>query len=159
MIEKLKELGGMGLGILIFIGILAIPVLFLKGSVWASTHLLKPLTYLGWIVLAVDLIILLPLSIFRRLRGFTGGGIMISSYLFGLVTWLLGFVITYSLWGMIAVIIGFLIVGVGVVPIAMLALAINGYWAPFFTLVVLILVTYGSRIIGASIAASVEEYY
>lgn len=107
-------------------------------------------------MLAVNIVIFLPLSIFTRLRGFTGGGIFFSSFLFGFVAWLLGFILTYSIWGAWAVVIGVLFLGGGVVPIALLATAINGYWDPFLTLLVVTALTFGARIIGLLIAESGE---
>lgn len=124
------------------------------GGLWASTHLLRPLIGIGRIVLAIDILVLLPLSIFRSLRSFTGGIIFVSSYIFGLVTWILGLVITYALWGIFAVIVGMFIFGVGVVPTAILALAVNGYWKSLFTLLMLSVVTFAARLFGVFIMAA-----
>ncbi|MHB8405789.1 MAG: hypothetical protein ACYDCJ_10240 [Gammaproteobacteria bacterium] len=157
MIEKVKALGGVLLGIAIFVCVLALLVVFIKGSLWASEHLLQPLIVIGWIALALNILILLPLSIFKWLRGFTGGGIFLSSYIFGLVSWLLGFVLTYALWGLWAVIFGILFLGGGVVPIALLATLFKGLWEPFFTLIVLTVITFGSRVGGLLIASSASE--
>ncbi len=156
MVEKIKEMAGMAFGLPIFIAIVSLPVVFFMGAAWASKNLLGPLIIIGWILLAVNIVIFLPLSIFKRLRGFTGGGIFFSSFIFGIVAWLLGFILTYSIWGTWAVIIGVFLMGVGVVPIALLATLINGYWDPFFTLLVLTVITFGSRIIGMLIAESAE---
>ena len=156
MLGKLKGLGAVALGVLGFVAMIAVPIVVLRGSLWASTHLLNPLITAGWIAVALDVLLLLPLSIFKKLRGFTGTGIMFSSFLFGAVTWLLGLVVTYSLWGGFAVIVGVLFMGVGVVPIGMAASAWNGMWEPFFTLSVLTVVTFGSRFLGGFIAATGE---
>ena len=152
MFEKVKELGGYLFGIAIFIGLLALPIIFIKGSFWASENLLPPLIAIGWLALALDILILLPLSLFKSLRGFTGSVIFLSSFIFGLVTWLMGFVLTYAIWGLWAVIIGFLFFGGGVVPIALLATLIKGAWEPFFTLIALVVLTFGSRVGGVLIA-------
>lgn len=154
--EKLKEMTGMIFGFLILIAFLSLPLVFFMGAAWASKNLLGPLIVIGWILLAVNIVILLPLSIFKWLRGFTGGGIFFSSFLFGLVAWLLGFILTYSIWGAWAVVIGILFLGGGVVPIALLATAINGYWDPFFTLLVVTALTFSARTIGMHIAESGE---
>ena len=156
MFDKLKEMAGMALGLLIFIGMLALPFVFIMGATWASKNLLEPLIIIGWGLLALNIIIFLPLSIFKRFRGFTGSGIYASSFLFGLVAWLLGFILTYYIWGAWAVVIGILFLGGGVVPIALLATAISGYWDPFFSLLVVTVLTFASRIIGLLIAESGE---
>lgn len=156
MVDKLKEMAGMAFGFFVFIAILSLPLVFIMGAAWASKNLLGPLIIVGWILLAINIVIFLPLSIFKRLRGFTGGSIFFSSFLFGLVAWLLGFILTYSIWGAWAVVIGILFLGGGVVPIALLATAINGYWDPFLTLLVVSVLTFGARIIGLLIAESGE---
>lgn len=156
MAEKLKQMAGMAFGLLMLIAILSLPLVFFMGAAWASKNLLDPLIALGWILLAINIVVLLPLSIFKRLRGFAGTGIYFSSFVFGLVAWLLGFILTYSIWGTWAVVIGILFLGGGVVPIAMLATAINGYWDPFFTLLVVTILTFVARIIGMLVAESGE---
>ena len=128
------------------------PILLILGSTWAAKNLLQPLIVLGWIVVAIDILILLPLSLFKGLRGFTGTAIFISSFLFGLVTWLLGFILTYAIWGLWAVIAGVLFFGGAVVPFALIATLFNGMWEPFFTVIILAALTFGARIIGLLIA-------
>lgn len=144
----------MMLGLMVFLALASVPLIFLAGSVWAAEHLLPPLIVAGWFAIALDVLVLLPLSIFRRIRGFTGGAIFISSFVFGAVTWLLSLILTYALWGLGAVVVGILLFGGAVVPFAMLATMFQGMWEPFFTVFVLLLVTFGSRIVGALIAES-----
>ena len=132
--------------------ILALPFVFIKGALWASNNLLPPLFTAGWVALAVVLLLLLPLSLFRRLRGFTGGSIFLSSYLFGLICWLFGFVVTYHLWGAWAVIAGLLFLGGGVVPIGMVAALFKAEWQVLITLIVLTVLTFGTRLGGVAIA-------
>ena len=156
MIEKIKEMAGMAFGFLILVAVLSLPLVFIMGAAWASKNLLGPLVVIGWVLLAINIVILLPLSFFKRLRGFAGGGIYFSSFVFGLVAWLLGFILTYSIWGAWAVVVGILFLGGGVVPIALLATAINGYWDPFFTLLIVTILTFAARIIGMLIAESGE---
>lgn len=146
--EKLKKLNTAALGIAFFLAILSIPAFFILGSAWAAEHVLQPLIIVGWVLLVLDLLVLLPLSIFRGIRGFTGSAIFISSFVFGLVTWLLGFILTYTLWGSWAVVAGILFFGGAVVPFALLATMFKGMWGAFFTVIILIVVTFGSRITG-----------
>jgi hypothetical protein len=74
------------------------------------------------------------------------------SYLFGVTLWLTGFLVTFALWGTVAVVLGVLLLGVGVVPIGLLATALNGMWPQFFSLLVMVLLTFGTRM--GSIALS-----
>jgi hypothetical protein len=52
------------------------------------------------------------------------------------------------------VVIGILLFGGNVAPFAALATGFEGMSGPFFTLLVLLVVTFGSRVVGASIAES-----
>jgi hypothetical protein len=56
-----------------------------------------------------------------------------------------------------AVFIGLFLAGVGMVPIAMLATLIKGMWGPLIELVLLTIMTFGSRIGAMSLAESLER--
>jgi O-antigen/teichoic acid export membrane protein len=155
-IENLKALSTAVLAGAFFIAVASIPALFLLGGTWAAKHLLQPLIVIGWIAVALDVLVLLPLSVFRKIRGFTGAVIFISSFVFGLVTWLLGFILTYALWGIWGVLIGILLFGGAVVPFALMATMFEGMWDPFFTVLVLLIITFGSHTAGMLIAESTE---
>lgn len=100
------------------------------------------------------MLLLLPLSVFRRVRVFAGSTIWFSSYVFGLIAWMFSFVITYGLWGLFGVLVGMMLAGVGVVPLAMIAAALNGYWLVVVEVLVLALITYGARLAGLGIWAA-----
>ena len=83
---------------------------------------------------------------------------MIASLVFGFTLWVWGLLFTYHLWGAIAVFIGLFLMGVGVVPIAMLATLFKGMWSTLGELVLLTVLTFGTRFAGAWTAAKAEEY-
>lgn len=154
MLESAKKFGTILLGLAVVLAVLALPFVFIKGAMWASKNLLPPLFAVGWVAIAVVILVLLPLSLFRRLRGFTGTAIFLSSYVFGLICWLTGFVVTYSLWGVWAVVLGILFLGGGVVPIGMVASLFKGEWQMLALLLILVVLTFGTRIGGMAIAES-----
>ncbi|MCY0856433.1 hypothetical protein [Cupriavidus sp. D39] len=143
----MKAIGRAAFVLVFLVGVIAVGLLAIKGVAWAATTWLPALIKAGWLVLAVDVLILLPLSIFKRLRGFTGGGIFASSYLFGLITFLMGFVTTWMLWGKWAVIVGILMFGGAVVPFALLAALFDGMWGLFATLLSLCALTFGAKLV------------
>ena len=55
---------------------------------------------------AVAIFVLLPLAIWRRTRGAAGVGLLVTSYIFGLTTWLLGAAVTFGSFGWLGLIIG-----------------------------------------------------
>jgi hypothetical protein len=153
-------LKSLGWTIVAFVGVgllLAIVVLLLKGIKWASEALLPWLMAGAGLVLVIDVVFLLPLSLFRRLRVFTGASLQWSSLLFGLTTWLSGFLLTYALWGGFWVGVGMLFFGIGVVPMAMLATLFKGMWAELIALVIMVVMTFGVRGAGLAISAAAED--
>jgi len=157
MKEKLKNIGYYVLGLAGLLLLLLVSVAMIKGAVWIGEHALQWLINFSWIVFAINLFILLPLGLFRK-TGIVGGmGMYISSYVFGLTLWFLGLLLTYFTWGFFGIFIGLVLGGVGVVPVAMLAMLLNG---EFFTLVVLIMLTiltFGARALGIYFASRAEE--
>ncbi|MEJ2061521.1 MAG: hypothetical protein P8Y64_13730 [Gammaproteobacteria bacterium] len=152
-------LAGLG-GILIVIAFISIfsiiAFLIIEGTAWASTKLLPWFSILTWIALFIVLFIILPLAIPKPTRGFAAVSLFIASYIFGVTLWMEGFLFTLVIWGMGAVFIGLFLGIVGVVPIAMLATLIKGMWMPLIEMVVLLIMTFGSRIGAVALAESLE---
>jgi hypothetical protein len=77
------------------------------------------------------------------------GNILITSYLFGLAVWLFSAVITFTFWGFWgALFLGLILLGVGIVPMALLAVATHSQWNMAVVIVGGIVLTFGTRIIG-----------
>ncbi len=154
----LKGIGGVLLGATSLVALGLITVGLILGAAWVTERLLGPLITVGWIAITLDLLVLLPLSIVRPFRPYTGTAIGLSSYIFGLVTWLSGFGLAFSIWGAWAVIVGLAFAGVGVVSVALLATLLHGRWGEFLALIVLLVVTIGARIGGAAVASATKSY-
>ncbi|MGA9364885.1 MAG: hypothetical protein WBW16_11035 [Bacteroidota bacterium] len=157
MKEKLKSIGSALLGIGIFIGIILLAAFFIRGGLWLSEILYPWLTLISAIAFFVCILILLPLAFFRKTRGVSGVGLFIASYIFGASLWVWTFLLTYTLWGATALFIGLFLAGVGVVPIAMLATLFNGEWSILAQLVLLVIFTFGSRMLGLYLSGKAEE--
>jgi hypothetical protein len=155
--EVAAGLGGLLLTLAFMAAFGVIVALFIYGAGWASTKLLPWFSILTWVALATVVFVLLPLSIPRATRGFSSVAIFIASYVFGVTLWMMGLLLTLSIWGVTAVIIGIVLGGVGVVPIAMLATLFHGYWLPLVELILLTIATFGCRIGALSLAQSLEQ--
>lgn len=155
--ETLGAIGGLALMLAIAAVGIAIVIAFILGGVWGSKHLLPWLTVISFVVFAIVIFVLLPLAIPRATRGFSSISMLIASYVFGATLWMFGLLLTYFTWGVVAVIIGLVFFGVGVVPIALLATLFKGMWGPFFTLILLAIATYGCRIGAMSLAESLDR--
>lgn len=154
--DTLKSIGGTLLGIAIFIGIIIATVLFFTLGAKVAFEIAPFINWLAGILFTANLLLLL-VAIIPKTRGVIGVIIYISSYVYGLSAWIYGLAVTLALWGWIAVIIGLFMGGIGVVPIGMLAAIFNGEWGIFWTLLLTVLLTYGSRIVGYALANSSEN--
>lgn len=154
--ETLKSIGGALLGIAFFVGSIIALILFFTVGAKVGATILPLVSWLTGILFAINVIALL-VAISRKTRGVVGIIIFISSYVYGLQTWITGLLVTLALWGWIAVIIGLFMGGIGVVPIGMAAAIFNGHWGIFFVLLVNVILTYGARAIGMSLAESAER--
>lgn len=140
--------GSYGMGAVGCLVMLSLPVLFLVGAEILGEFVLPWLLLVCPAVVVLSVVVIPPLTIFRTTRPWAGLAMVVGSHIFGLTTWLLGFVLTLTLWGMIAVIIGLFLLGVGVVPFAMLATGFNGMWLEFGILWLGVVLTFGYRILG-----------
>lgn len=77
---------------------------------------------LPFAILAFGLsILLLPVAAWRRTRGFALVCMFILTIVCGITTWLYGAACTFMAWGWVGLIVGLALMGVGVVPLAMVA--------------------------------------
>ena len=149
MLERVKSAGqtmGGFAALLALLGIsFAIGSAFMKGAAWLVANTLEWVVFVASLVLTIDVFVLLPMAMFRRLRAYSAMALLVSSYVFGFTTWLYGFIFTYGLWGGIAVVLGLFMFGVGVVFMGMLATAFKGMWEACATLLVMTILTFGVR--------------
>ncbi len=157
MSDILKSIGGFILMIGFFIIGIFIILGFINGSTWLGTKILPLLSVVVCIVFAIDILIILPLGLIRKARGISGVGLFISSYIYGIFLWFWTLLITYFTWGFIAVFIGIFVVGIGCVPIAIVASLVKGGWAVFGQILILIVFTYGTRTLGILFCNQADE--
>jgi len=73
------------------------------------------------------------------------------SYPIGFTTWVLCAIATLNLWGTAALVIGILFLGVGVLPMAILAALFHGAWSVVGTILFQMLLLYGTRFGGIAV--------
>lgn len=147
-----KNIGTYALGIVALLAVIALPVILIAGGVWIGEKILPWLMLISLIALGICIVILGPLALLRFTRPWAGIGYFIASYVFGLTGWFMGLLLTWMLWGGVAVIIGLVFLGVGVIPIAMLATLFKGMWAELGLLILAVVLTYGLRVLGMHLA-------
>lgn len=161
MLEKQKDFLAAAFNGLGCIPLIVVPLLFLfvwiKGLAWFVPNVVPVLIEIGWVILAINIVVLLPLSVSKKLRRFTGTTMFFSSYLFGVLSWVLGLQLTLIAWGIWGFIIGLIFAGLGFVPLGLIAAAIKGDWQFFLILLTLIAVTFGARFAGLAISLSAND--
>ena len=154
--ERLKHVSGTVTGVLLLLLFLTLPVVLLLGaaefSVWALEWI--PSTFaLG----AGACLLLLPLAAIPVTRGAAAGFYGVISFLFGACIWLYALAFTYLEWGMIAVVVGVLLAGVGVIFTGLLAALFSGAWAVLGNIALLFAFFAGSRILSIWLSSLAEE--
>ena len=157
MKDWLKSIGSLVLGLCIIVGVMCILMMFVKGGVWLSERIYPWLVMLTAIALFVVILVLLPLAFFRRTRAVAGIGIYIASFVVGLSLWVWSLLISYQIWGVAGIVVGLLLGGVGVVPIAVLATLFHGMWSMVSELLLVTAVTFGLRFLGIWLIAKAED--
>jgi hypothetical protein len=157
MKDFIESIGGFLVGVIVLIGMAFLAGIFLKGGVWLSIKILPLIAIVAWIVFALNLFIVLPLGIFDKTKAISAFGLVISSYIFGLYIFCWSMLLAYLFWGVTGLVIGLFIAGVGVVPVAMLAVTVNGEWLVLVQLFIMAIVTYGSRVLGFYFADKADD--
>jgi len=157
MKEKLKSFGSTLLGLAIIAGILILIILALHGTAWVSEKLLPVLDVVISISFVPILLVVLPLSFFKKCRGWCGLTFYFWSYLIGLYLWMASLLATLVLWGWFAVILGLFLAGVGVVPIALLASAFHGEWSLFGGIFLQLAFVIAARMYGIYLLGKADE--
>jgi hypothetical protein len=157
MKEFLKSIGGFVLGVVLLLAFLILVDLFLYGAGWFSEKVLPVVSLIGAVTLLILLLVFLPLSIFRKCRAWCAAAFIYWSYLCGLSLWMFSLLVTLNLWGLTAAIIGLLFMGIGILPVALLACIFKGEWSIFFQLILQLALLIGCRLYGFYLAHKAEQ--
>jgi len=155
--NALKNFGTFAAGLAVLIALVVIADLFIMGAAAVSAFAIPWLTIASEVTLGVCILILAPMCAFRASRIAACFGFLAASFVFGFSAWVWGFLVTYTLWGVLGVILGVFLGGIGVVPVAILAAAIHGLWAVVVNLIILAGLTYGSRALALAVAEKVDN--
>jgi hypothetical protein len=156
--QFLKSIGGFALVVVGLVAVSVVVFLLVQGGAWLADKVYPWLIMVFAVAFWVCVFILLPLAIFRKTRGFSGIGIYVASYVFGITLWVWCLLTTYTLWGGFAVVIGILIAGIGIVPLAIIASLTKGLWSIAIQMVVVALVTLGARFAAFALVKSADEH-
>ena len=131
-VKKLLSLAGNTGLLLLTITLLAIFFLIIDlliiGTANITTRLLPYIFYAGYLCLIIDIAVLLPMAYFKRTQYLAGYGLKASANAFAFLALLFSFIATYQIWDTTGVVVGILLLGLGIIPVAMLATIIHSEW-------------------------------
>jgi len=155
--EKLKSIGWGIFGIGMLIGFIFLWIFVLQGGLWIGIKILPLLMWFTNALTVISILIFIPLIIIKKTRVWGSTALFITSYLFGLTLWVYSALIAYILWGLGWLVIGLFLLGIGVLPIALISSSFSGEWGILWNLIYMIILTFGSRILGAYFLGKSEK--
>jgi hypothetical protein len=155
-IGALKNLGFILLGIAFFGGLLLLSVFFIEGAVWVTVKLTPVIEWANLVAFVIAVLLILP-SFIRSGRGFAAICYIIVSYVFGITLWMYSLIVAYALWGTAGIVIGLLLMGVGVVPVAIVAALLHGEWFAIGNLAFGLVLTFGTRALALFLASKADH--
>lgn len=154
--EKIKNIGWSGLGIIFVIFLVALFVFFVKGGVWIFEHYYDLFQIINnWVFIFVLLLIIL--STIPGIRAYTGAGIVYASLIWGALLWLFCLFVTYQFWGFFGVFFGLVMAGIGIFATAILAVLFDGQWSGAMFMILNLMIIYGVRMLGQWITSKHKD--
>jgi len=151
MQRSLNSIGCFIVAIAATVGALLILSLFIRGGVWFADKILPVLFIFSVAVFIFNIVVCIPLAFFKKTKEFSGKALFLSSYFYGVLLWLGCLVITFKLWGWFGIVLGLILLGVGIVPIAAIATVIAGLWSIVLHIIVLALIIWLARTAGIAL--------
>lgn len=152
MLEKIKNIGWTGLGLIFMVFMVLVFAFFVKGGVWLFANFNELFqTINGWVFALVLFLILL--SAIPKIRIYTGLSIYYLTYVWGAIFWLFCLFVTYQFWGFLGIFIGLIMAGVGVFLTAFLAILFSGQISGALMIALNLAIIYGVRSLGYWIAS------
>jgi hypothetical protein len=109
------------------------------------------------IALILCILVFLPMIFIKRTRGWGAVGFVYSSFGWGLYLWLTAFLYTYTNFGLVWLVVGLLLGGIGVVPIAFFGALFHADWSGLIQIIVMLVFSLGFRAFGLHVATKHEE--
>jgi|GEM_PF-2431243 hypothetical protein len=123
----------------------------------ANNRITDVISTIVGIVFWIDLLVLLPLSFFKKTRFAAAIGWLVSSYIFGIATWETGIVATSAIWGGWGVLGGLILAGVGVVLTGIIASLMASIYSGAILLIVGAIFVYGTHYLAMAVGEQADQ--
>ncbi|MGB3166973.1 MAG: hypothetical protein WBA68_09380, partial [Alteraurantiacibacter sp.] len=131
--------------------LIAIPILLLLGAAELSARALGWMPVLFAAIAGVGGALAGFLALGQTKRGRAAAVMLFASVLLAALLWVWSLAFTYSQWGLLPVVIGLLVFGFGIVPVAFIVAVFEAQWATLGLFTALIGCIYAYRVAGTNL--------
>jgi hypothetical protein len=142
---RVKQSGSVILSLAGLVAVVAVGAGLLVGAATFSVWVLEWTIPAFGLTLLLSILLLAPLALVPPARGLSAVGFLIASFAFGAILWIWSMAYTYFVWGFFGVAAGLLLMGVGVVPVAMFAALVHADWGNLGMFALTAVLTIGCR--------------
>jgi len=139
------------------IGMLMLLVAFFKSTPWIAENVFPWVSFSNAITVLVIVPICLILAIFKKTRGFGSVGLFLCSYVVGITLWIWSLILSYTMAGIVWMIMGLLFGGIGIVPIALIASLLRMEWLIAIEIIVLAIIAFALRSFGIFLTGKASQ--
>ena len=152
-----QSVGGLLLAIAVLCACVAVPVVLLIGVSWVIRAVEPVVIACTSAAFWLSLLVFTPASLLRQTRVVAIFGFGAASIVFGIFSWCLSFACVHDYFGTIGLVIGLLIAGVGIVPIAMVGAVLHHSWPVLALLIAALGIGFGTRVLAVWLATVQER--
>lgn len=146
IVETAKGLGGFVIGLIGLVLVVVIAALLLYGVVWVADWLKTLFWVLAKLALSVQILVLIPMSAFRRTRGVSLAGMSIASVVYLILVFVASTVLAYQNFGIMGLVLGLMGAGVGVIAVGIVSALINGMWVEAADVAIVLVIWVGTSL-------------
>lgn len=153
--NTLRTPGGMLFALAVATLVFFVAAFLVKDDLFVEYGLIPGLLVFTRLALLASVVVL-PLAFIRLTKPVARWTYFVSYLIFADTVWVLGFLITLQIWGVVGVIVGLAMAGAGVVATGVIAAGLNGMWPSVIELIVLAVLAYGTRLFALRLARQLE---
>jgi hypothetical protein len=153
--NTLRTPGGMLFALAVATLVFFVAAFLVKGDLFVEYGLIPGLLVFTRIALLAS-VVALPLALIRLTKPVARWTYFVSYLVFAVTVWVLGFLVTLQLWGVVGVIVGIAAAGAGVIATGVIAAGLAGAWTTVIELIVLSVLAYGTRVFALRLAKQLE---
>jgi hypothetical protein len=135
--HTLRTPGGILFTFAVFVLIFYVIAFLVKGPDFVEYGLMPGVLGASQIALLLSVVLFAPLAFYKPGRPVARWGFLAAALVFGVAAWILAFLVTYEVWGVVGLLIGIAFAGVGIVAVGIVAALMAGQLSTALTIALL----------------------